>query len=121
VESFFPFLFVVWMGIVLGSIVLWILFIVDVARIPEYQYRAAGTEKLTWILVVVLAGAIGGLIWYFAKRKAVLGVAGVAPPPAPIPPGWYPEPGTRELRWWDGQQWTEHRHGFGSPPVPPWA
>lgn len=25
-------------------------------------------------------------------------------------PGWYPEEGTTNLRWWDGGQWTEHRH-----------
>lgn len=29
------------------------------------------------------------------------------------PPGWFPDPTTGELRWWDGQQWTEHRQ-----PVP---
>lgn len=25
------------------------------------------------------------------------------------PPGWYAEPSTLGLRWWDGSQWTEHR------------
>ncbi len=36
----------------------------------------------------------------------------VAPAPEPVPPtppGWYPDPhGVARLRWWDGQQWTEH-------------
>lgn len=27
--------------------------------------------------------------------------------PVPTPAGWYPLQG--QLRWWDGQQWTEHR------------
>ena len=27
------------------------------------------------------------------------------------PPNWYPDPHDRaQLRWWDGTQWTEHRH-----------
>jgi hypothetical protein len=33
-----------------------------------------------------------------------------ATPPAPTTPaGWYPDPyAVARLRWWDGQQWTEH-------------
>lgn len=26
------------------------------------------------------------------------------------PANWYPEPNTSNLRWWDGEKWTEHRH-----------
>jgi hypothetical protein len=26
------------------------------------------------------------------------------------PAGWYPDPEGAELRWWDGRQWTDHRH-----------
>lgn len=25
------------------------------------------------------------------------------------PPGWYPDQHSQTLRWWDGQQWTNHR------------
>jgi hypothetical protein len=88
--------------------VFWIFKIIEVVRIPEHQFRAAGTEKLTWVLVVVLASYIGGLIWHFAKRQDVLAAAGRIPAP---PPGWYPEPGTMRLRWWDGARWTEYGHG----------
>ena len=95
----------------IASVVFWILKIVEVVRIPEPQFQAAGTEKVTWILVVALAGAIGGLVWHFAKRPAVLDAAGGLPRPTP---GWYPEPGSGTLRWWDGAAWTEHRH---APPV----
>lgn len=33
------------------------------------------------------------------------------PPPTPgaIPPAWHPDPyGRHQLRWWDGERWTEH-------------
>jgi hypothetical protein len=33
------------------------------------------------------------------------------------PANWYPDPEGSGLRWWDGQQWTEHRHP--SSPVGP--
>lgn len=35
---------------------------------------------------------------------------------APVPAGWYPDPyAVSELRWWDGQNWTESVH----PPAAP--
>ena len=33
---------------------LWIWGIVDVCRLPDHQFRAAGTEKVMWVIVVVL-------------------------------------------------------------------
>ncbi|MBT2517180.1 DUF2510 domain-containing protein [Streptomyces sp. ISL-90] len=35
------------------------------------------------------------------------------------PAGWYPDGGSLGLRWWDGQQWTDHR--APSPPPAPMA
>jgi hypothetical protein len=99
--------FLVFFGVWLGAIVYWIVALVEVARIPEQQFRAAGTEKTMWILVVVLAQIIGALIWRFAKRGDVLAAAGRMPPP---PPGWYPDWGAGTFRWWDGVRWTEARH-----------
>jgi uncharacterized protein DUF2510 len=94
-------------GLWIAAMVYWIVALVEVVKIPEQQFRAVGGDKLVWVLIVVLAGIIGALIWRFAKRAEVLAAAGRIPAP---PPGWYPEPGSGGLRWWDGTRWTDARH-----------
>lgn len=91
------------------TMVFWITTIIEVAKIPDHQYRAAGTDKVAWVLVVALCGFIGALIWRYAKRPDVLAAAGYAPMP---PPGWYPDH-YGQMRWWDGRQWT----AAAGPPV----
>jgi hypothetical protein len=90
-----------------AAVVYWIVVIVEVAKIPDAQFRASGSEKIVWLLIVILGGIIGSLVWRLAKRDELLRYAGSAPPP---PPGWYPEAGSGTLRWWDGVRWTDVRH-----------
>lgn len=33
-------------------------------------------------------------------------------------PGWYPDPGTGQLRWWDGQQWGQFQQAAAAAPAP---
>lgn len=101
-------LFALW----LAAIVFWIISIIEVAKIPDPQFKAAGTDKIVWLLVVILLGVIGALIWRFVKRNDVLAAEGRSAPSAGGSPaaGWYPEPGAAgTLRYWDGTRWTEDR------------
>src|ERR1700712_1041006 len=111
--------FLLFFAAMIAGLVYWILKVVEVVQIPEQQYRAAGTDKTTWVLVVVLVGLVGALVWQFAKRDEVLRAAGALTYGAPgpiggIPPGWYPEPGTGWFAFWDGFRWT----GARQPPQP---
>lgn len=113
--GFFIFFFLGFWAVLLTGFVWWIMTIVEVARIPEHQYRAAATEKLTWVLIVILAGFIGTIVWYVAKRRQVLAARGAIPPP---PAGWYPDPVSGTMRWWDGHRWVDPP-ATGYPPAGP--
>jgi len=58
-----PFLGCFFAPIGLGLIALWVWMIVDCATKEE-----EGTDKIVWILVVVLAHWIGALIYLFARK-----------------------------------------------------
>lgn len=82
--------FLIFFAALIAALVFWIMKIVEVAQIPEPQYRAAGTDKTVWVLVVVLVGWVGALIWQFAKRDDVLRARGLLPPQPfgyGLPPG----------------------------------
>jgi hypothetical protein len=100
-------MFVLFFGLWAAGLYLWVASLIEIVRATDDQFRLAQTEKVTWVIVVALAGVIGALIWRFTKRSAVLAAAGRVLGPAP---GWFPEPGSHALRWWDGARWTEHRH-----------
>lgn len=126
-------LFILYVVIILGSLVMLIVALVDIVRRPEWQWKLAGQEKVLWLLLVILVNvlAIPALIYWFSIRKKLIAVeraavtgrygpghmtyAGwepgppAAPPPAMTPPGWHPDPsGRSRLRWWDGTRWSDH-------------
>lgn len=90
-------------ALAIGGTVLWVLALIEVARFPEPVFRMAGTERVTWILVVALAQLIGAVIYWFAVRQKLKvaderfrreGWAAV-PGWSPYPPayGGHPNPG----------------------------
>lgn len=112
VAAFIVLFVLVWLAAMVG----WVVALVEVARIPDHQYRAAGTEKIVWVLIVALVGAIGALIWLFAARTKVLAAEGQLPT---TPAGWYPDAATGGWRWWDGRRWTSAQQPPPTPPGPP--
>lgn len=72
---------------------------------------------MTWVLIVVLLGVIGTMIWWFGARGEVKAAQaggasfgpwpGGAAPGGPAP-GWCTDPGGRGQRYWDGRVWTDH-------------
>ena len=111
--SHLPFLLLLIPLIWLAALVYWIVAIVEVASTPDWQFKAVGSDKMVWVLLVIFLGIIGALIWLLAKRSAVKAAVHSIPPP---PAGWYPEPGVGSLRWWDGVRWSDARH-FPPPPA----
>ncbi|HEY4378168.1 MAG TPA: DUF2510 domain-containing protein [Acidimicrobiales bacterium] len=107
-------LFVVIFAASIGGLIFWVFTLVELVKIPDHQFQVAGSEKVTWVIVVAIAGWIGALVWRFAKRAEVLAAAAALPS---IPPGWYPDP-SGQMRWWDGWQWTHHAGPAGPPPTP---
>ena len=58
---------------------------------------------LTLAPVVIIIMLIGG-----ATRRRQSGTAAWTAPAPTTPPGWHSDPASRhELRWWDGNRWTE--------------
>ncbi len=56
--------------LLLLGFVVWIAALVDAVRAPDDAYFRAGT-KLIWVLVIVLTGWIGGLIYWVVGRPRV--------------------------------------------------
>lgn len=134
--------FVVFLLVGIGSLVMFVLALVDMVKRPDWEWKLAGQEKILWILLVVLVNflAIPALIYWFSVRKKLIAVreaaeqgaygpghmtyAGWEPNLVPIayagaaPAGWYPDATAPGLfRWWDGARWSEHTWSAPSPPA----
>lgn len=52
----------------LAWIVLFIWGLIDCLRYPDQAWDAVGQQKIVWILVIVLVGCIGPLLYFFIPR-----------------------------------------------------
>ena len=75
-----------------ASIVVWIIALVDVVqRAPEdFPNARAGrddpNERMIWLLIVLLVGVIGAVVYYFVVMKAYPRQRPVVAPPQAAPP-----------------------------------
>ncbi len=108
-------------GGVLGIAVLgyWVFTLVEVARIPEWQFDAVESNKLFWIAVIGLLNFIGAVLWRITTREWVM-AAGDGRVDIEemfgVPAGWYQQPGVTALRWWDGTGWTDRYDTWSGAP-----
>jgi len=68
IGAFVLFIIFLWLAMIALAIlafVFWIFMIIDVAK-RKFKDE---TEKIVWILVVVLAGIIGAIIYYFVVKR----------------------------------------------------
>ena len=112
--------FVIWIGFLvlgLGSFVVLIMSVVDIAGRPDWQWFAAGQSRITWLLVSILVPFCSFVYWFSIRRK-LIAVATMGGPPgyplpllaAPmVPANWYPDPHVaNQRRYWNGNSWTDH-------------
>jgi peptidoglycan/LPS O-acetylase OafA/YrhL len=59
--------------------------LVDLVRRPEVEWTMAGQDRMVWVLIVVLVGLIGPILYLLVGRtrlnEARLRLAGPPPPP----------------------------------------
>ena len=91
----------------IGSLAVWIWALVDVVRVPDDSMFKAG-NKLIWVLVVVLAGLIGAIVYLIVGRPA----PGAR---AAVPPSTWGQPSAA----WPGQPPPSSPGQAPAPPPPP--
>jgi hypothetical protein len=80
-------LVILFLALGIGSLVVWIWALVDAIKVPHDSMYKTG-NKLIWILVIVLAGVIGAIIYLIVGRPA----PGAQPPPGGLGTGAPPPP-----------------------------
>ena len=60
----------------LVTLVVWLWGLIDAARRPDSAYQAAGQNKVLWIVLCVVLGALGSLIYLLAIRPKVAAASG---------------------------------------------
>ncbi|MEO6414211.1 MAG: PLDc N-terminal domain-containing protein [Pedococcus sp.] len=68
-------LFEGWHVIVLVGFVLWLWALVDALRNPDQRWKAAGHNKVLYVVLIVILGWVGALLYALIPRPALRRVA----------------------------------------------
>jgi uncharacterized protein involved in exopolysaccharide biosynthesis len=68
-------LIIIFLLVGLAAFVVWIWGIVDAAQRPSSAWEAAGQNKILWIVLQVVLGAILSLVYLFAIRPKLQAVS----------------------------------------------
>lgn len=63
--------FAVFMLIALAMTVVWVWSLVDALRIDDRRWAAAGQSKVLWVLLIVLLGLLGSILYALMARPAL--------------------------------------------------
>jgi uncharacterized RDD family membrane protein YckC len=55
---------------------IWIWSLVDALRIPDQRWTAAGENKILWVILIVVLGLLGSLLYVLMPRKKLGGATG---------------------------------------------
>lgn len=63
-------LWVFFVAIWIFLFVVWIIMLIDVVKRPDDQFPGGGeNSKTIWLIVVILTGGIGAIVYYFMVKK----------------------------------------------------
>jgi hypothetical protein len=127
----FALFFVIWGTLMLatvGGLIVGISALVSVARLPAEAFGPWwDNTKSAWMLGIAVSfilpfGAlVAGVVWFQSGKRQLL-QTGTARrpfwtgPSRPPPASWQRDPsGRHELRYWDGNRWSEHVSDAGHP------
>lgn len=57
--------------LVLAGFVMFVIALIDLVRRPQSAWTASGQNQLVWVLIVVLVGVIGPLLYLVVARPAL--------------------------------------------------
>lgn len=66
-----PLVFVIFALVSLALFVWWLLVLIQALRVPDQVWTGAGQSKILWVLIMVLLGVLGTILYVLIARPAL--------------------------------------------------